>query len=69
MNDIFRSPIDIKLIGSLYHSVCVSCGKFLGASPSLGCLKMAERHHHCRPSKEADNGPSLQWTSAGKASD
>jgi hypothetical protein len=45
MNDIVRSPIDIKRIGSLYHSVCVSCGAFVAASPSLECLKIAERQH------------------------
>jgi hypothetical protein len=48
MNNVFRSPIDIKRIGSLYHSVCVSCGAFVAASPSLGCLKIAARQHQCR---------------------
>ncbi len=54
MNDIFRSPIDIKRIGSLYHSVCVPCGKFVAASPSLGCLKIAAHQHQCRPSEQKE---------------
>ncbi len=48
MNDIFRSPIDIKRIGSLYHSACLSCGTFVAASPSLGYLKIAAAQHQCR---------------------